>query len=104
MGEVSADPPFHRVAIVGVGLIGGSIALAARRAWPAVHLAGIDTADVIVDATRRGLVDDGSSELHALADADLIVLAAPVAQNLSLLAPLARYVAAGGVVTDTGST
>jgi prephenate dehydrogenase len=104
MGEVSAEPPFHRIAIVGVGLIGGSIALAARRLWPAVHLAGIDTADVVVEATRRQLIDEGSSELHAVADAELIVLAAPVAQNLSLLAQLERYVAGGVVVTDTGST
>lgn len=105
MGEVSAaDPPFQRVGIVGIGLIGGSMALAIRRQWPSVHLVGVDAAEVIVEATRRGMVDEGSSELYAAADCDLIVLAAPVRQNLSLLAQLERYVAGGVVVTDTGST
>jgi prephenate dehydrogenase len=105
MGEVSAaEPPFHRIAIVGLGLIGGSLALAIRRHWPSVHLVGVDAPEVVMEATGRGVVDDGSSELYPTADADLIVLAAPVRQNLSLLAQLERYVAGGVVVTDTGST
>jgi prephenate dehydrogenase len=92
------------VAIVGLGLFGGSIALAARRRWPTVHLSGVDTAEVIADATRRDIVDEGSSELSVVADAELIVLAAPVRQNVSLLAQLERYVSGAVVVTDTGST
>jgi prephenate dehydrogenase len=105
MGKVTAgDPPFLRIGIVGVGLIGGSVALAARRCWPSAHLIGVDGADVLLEATRRRIVDEGSSELYAIADADLIVLAAPVRQNLSLLAQLERYVADAVVVTDTGST
>ncbi len=105
MGEVSAtEPPFRRIGIVGVGLIGGSIALASREQWPSVHLAGVDRPDVVAEAARRRIVDEASTELSALADADLIVLAAPVRQNLSLLAQLERYVSGAAIITDVGST
>lgn len=95
---------FHRIAIVGCGLIGGSIALALRAAWPACRLTAIDR-DAVVDAARRlGVADDGGNDL-ALADgADLIVLAAPVRQNISVLHDLVTRVRGTAVVSDVGST
>jgi prephenate dehydrogenase len=97
------DPPFRRVAIAGVGLIGGSIALAARAAWPAVTILGLDRGDAAADAKARGVIHEARSRIADVGDADLIVLAAPIEANLQLLekAAAARL---GGLVTDTSST
>ena len=51
MGEV-AQPPFPRIAVVGLGLIGGSIAFAARRAWPSTHVVAIDREPVLQGGGR----------------------------------------------------
>jgi hypothetical protein len=51
-------PPFQRVGIVGLGLIGGSIALRARRQWPSIHVAGIDHDTVLESAVARGVIDE----------------------------------------------
>lgn len=102
---------FQRIGIVGLGLIGGSVALAVRRTWPAVALAGVDAdAAAVREARARGVVDEASSDLEVLDDADLVVLAAPVRANAAVLAALAaRGGAARGsgkdrLLTDTGST
>jgi prephenate dehydrogenase len=81
------DPFFRRIAIVGFGLIGGSIARAASRRWPSIQIVPIET--------------DG---LAAVAGADLVVLAAPVLANIALLADLPAHVSPATIVTDTGST
>jgi prephenate dehydrogenase len=95
---------FHRIAIVGCGLIGGSVALALREAWPASRLTAIDRDAVADTAKRLRVADDGGDDL-ALADgADLIVLAAPVRQNISVLHDLVRHVRGTAIVTDVGST
>jgi prephenate dehydrogenase len=105
MGQVREVPPvFGRIGIVGLGLIGGSIALAVRQCWPSVRVAGVDTADVLDTATRLRAIDVGSRDLGALADADLVILAAPVTQNLALLPQLAAHIPGRAVITDTGST
>jgi prephenate dehydrogenase len=102
MGSLS-QPPFTRIAIVGVGLIGGSIALAVKRRWPAVEIAGIDRQSVLDTARVLCVVDRGAETLEAAADAELVVLAAPVLQNAVALQELPRHVA-HAVVTDVGST
>ncbi|HEY6360746.1 MAG TPA: prephenate dehydrogenase/arogenate dehydrogenase family protein [Vicinamibacterales bacterium] len=98
-----SDPPFHRIAIVGLGLIGGSIAFAARKAWPSVHVVGIDRQAILDEAIARRAIHDAGKEPAAVAGADLVVLAAPVLQNLALLKEVVPH-AAGAVVTDVGST
>ncbi len=106
---MSGRAGFTRIGIVGLGLIGGSVALAVRRAWPAAALAGVDAdAAAVREARARGVVDEASCDLDALDKADVIVLAAPVRANAAVLAALA---ARGGVarredvlLTDTGST
>ena len=74
-----------RIAIVGVGLIGGSVALAARRAWPDVAVVGVDRDDVA--RRRRGSCTPSTSSARristSVAGADLVVLAAPVRENLA---------------------
>ena len=79
----SDDPPlFPRIGIVGFGLIGGSLALAARQLWPSSLVIAVDRKDVLETAMRLHAVDVGGDDLVMVADADLIVLAAPVRQNI----------------------
>jgi prephenate dehydrogenase len=85
---VANDPFFERVAIVGFGLIGGSIARAVTRKWPSSTVVPIEP----------------GGELAGVAGADLVVLAAPVLANIALLAALPAHVSPKTVVTDTGST
>ncbi len=98
------DPVFRRIAIAGCGLIGGSLALAIRRRWPDTEVIGIDRPDVVERARRIGAITKGGADLALAAGADLVVLAAPVRQNLDLLQQLPRAVPGAALVTDVGST
>jgi prephenate dehydrogenase len=97
-------PLFERIAIVGCGLIGGSIALAARERWPKSLIIGVDRKDVLEAAMRMHAVDVGGDDLVMAAEADLIVLAAPVQQNVAVFDQLADCVPGSALVTDVGST
>jgi prephenate dehydrogenase len=97
-------PIFDKIGIVGLGLIGGSIALAAREIWPSALVIAVDNKDVLETAMRLHAIDVAADDLVVLAEADLVILAAPVAQNLALLAELDEHVRQPAVVTDTGST
>lgn len=103
MGQVT-DPPFRSIAIVGLGLIGGSIALAARERWPASRVIAVDNASVLAHAVSTGAIDRTCESIASLAGADLVVLAAPVLQNIKLLDELARNERLTGIVTDVGGT
>ena len=99
------EPPiFAKIGIVGLGLIGGSIALAARQIWPASIVIAVDDTDVLETAMRLHAIDVAADDLIVLAEADLVILAAPVRQNLALLDRLAENVRQAAIVTDTGST
>src|SRR4051794_28417779 len=101
----SAGPPvFRKIGIVGLGLIGGSIALASRELWPAALVIGVDRKGVLEAAMRRHAIDVGADDLVVLAEADLVILAAPVGQNLALLSQLDAHVRGAAIITDTGST
>jgi prephenate dehydrogenase len=97
-------PIFDKIGIVGLGLIGGSIALASREVWPSSLVIGVDCKDVLETAMRLHAIDVAADDLIVLAEADLVILAAPVRQNLGLLERLDESVAQPAVVTDTGST
>jgi prephenate dehydrogenase len=100
-----AQPPiFARIGIVGLGLIGGSIALAARQIWPSSLVIGVDNKDVLETAMRLHAIDVAADDLIVLAEADVVILAAPVRQNLALVDELDEHVRQMAVVTDTGST
>ena len=102
--RAAAPPIFHRIGIVGLGLIGGSIALAARRAWPSALIIGVDRKDVLEQAMRLHAVDVGADDLVMLREANLAILAAPIEQNMQILAGLASHMPGEAVVTDVGST
>jgi prephenate dehydrogenase len=85
---VRSEPFFGRIAIVGVGLIGGSIANAVAEKSPSTEVVPIDA----------------GGDLAKIYGADLVVLAAPVLANVALLPALARHLSPGTLVTDVSST
>lgn len=100
----TAPPIFDKIGIVGLGLIGGSIALAARQLWPKALVIGVDNKDVLETAMRLHAIDVAADDLIVLAEADVVILAAPVKTNIALLAELDENVRQPAVITDTGST
>jgi prephenate dehydrogenase len=101
----SPDPIFRHVAIIGVGLIGGSLGMAVRRQWPSSLVIGVDRKDVIERAMTSHIIDVGADDVGMVSDADLIVLAAPVRENERLLkTELASLIPREAQITDVGST
>ena len=101
----AGQPPiFQKIGIVGLGLIGGSVALAARELWPAALVIAVDNKDVLETAMRLHAIDVAADDPVVLAEVDLVILAAPVRQNIEMLAGLDEHVRQPAVVTDTGST
>jgi prephenate dehydrogenase len=97
---------FAKVVIVGVGLIGGSFALALKQAGAAQAVVGMGRSrEVMARALELGIVDAVcDSPEEAMRGADLVLLAAPVAQTGPILAQLAPFLEPGTIVTDAGST
>ena len=97
---------FKHITIVGLGLIGGSFALAARRAGIGERITGWDNREVLDEACARGVIDaaEASFETGGVCDADLVYLAAPVGAILSVLRTRGNSFKAGAIVTDAGST
>lgn len=95
-----------KVVIVGVGLIGGSFALGLKRAGAVREVAGIGRhPQDMARALALGIVDRVCDDYaDALAGADLVLLAAPVAQTGPILQALLPHLEPGTVVTDAGST
>jgi prephenate dehydrogenase len=108
---VSAETPFSSIAIVGLGLIGGSIALAVRDRWPEARVFGVDSESVLAHALGAGAIERGFATVTAVPDASLIILAAPVRQNIDLLQQMGsvgRVLVGppdrGVTITDVGGT
>jgi prephenate dehydrogenase len=96
----------ERLAIIGVGLLGGSVAKAVRAGGLAREVIGIgrDRAR-LQPAVREGVLDRATTDFReGLAGADLVLLAAPVLQNEALLERVWPLAADGAIVTDVGST
>ena len=93
-----------RLAVVGTGLIGASVALAARRAGIANVLGWDLDAEFLSVAADRGAVDPKSSLDDAVTDADLVVVAAPVGELPSVVRGVLERAPEGCTVTDVGST
>lgn len=95
-----------RVAIVGLGLIGSSVARAVKARLPGVAVAGYDASDAVRDEARAlGFCDavaDGAAA--AVADADLVVLAVPVGRMADAAAAIAPGLKADAIISDVGSS
>ncbi len=96
---------FNKVVIFGVGLIGGSFARGLKQAGAVRHVVGIDrSAGSAERALELGIVDEVGTGPEAVADADLVLLATPVAQTGHILASLLPHLGPQTIVTDAGST
>jgi prephenate dehydrogenase len=102
---MTVQPEFLRVAVVGAGLIGGSLALALRREFPAASVVGFDRADVLERALARGAISEALSDVaSAVRGADLVYIALPIGATVDVLPKIAEVADANALVTDTGST
>lgn len=99
-------PSWDTVAIVGVGLIGGSLGLALKRAKAARQIVGISPdAESLRMAKRRGAVDRSTTNLvSGVQDAEMIVICAPVGLIGELALKAAAHCPPNAIITDAGST
>ncbi|WP_085810736.1 prephenate/arogenate dehydrogenase family protein [Sphingomonas sp. TZW2008] len=97
--------PFSRVTIVGLGLIGSSVARAVREQMPTVRLTGHDAdAGVRARADALGIVDDITDTIGAaVTDADLVILCVPVGAMGGVAADMAADLPTDAVISDVGS-
>ncbi|HYC21775.1 MAG TPA: prephenate dehydrogenase/arogenate dehydrogenase family protein, partial [Candidatus Bathyarchaeia archaeon] len=97
-------PAIERLGIVGVGLIGGSLGLAARAAGLAREVVGLGRSQANLDvALERGIVDRAASDPAVLAGCDFVLLATPVGALAASARAIAAHLAQGAIVTDAGS-
>ncbi|MDX1964810.1 MAG: prephenate dehydrogenase [Pirellulales bacterium] len=99
-------PLYSTVAIVGVGLIGGSLGLALRERKLARRVVGIGRhTQSLAEAESLGAISVGTTDLAAgVKDAELIILATPVASIVPLAREIASLAAENAIMTDCGST
>jgi prephenate dehydrogenase len=97
---------FKKIAIFGVGLIGGSFALALKKAGAVEQVVGVGrTVATLARAKELRIVDQVSTSVQeAVLGADLVLIAAPVAQTGAILSAIAPHLKPGTIVTDAGST
>lgn len=95
-----------KLVIFGVGLIGGSVALALKRAKAASHIVGVGRSGRGLQAALDlGVIDAVETDpAKALANADMVMIAAPVAQTPGILKAIAPHLHSKTIVTDVGST
>ncbi|MDD2860497.1 MAG: prephenate/arogenate dehydrogenase family protein [Acidiphilium sp.] len=102
-----ADPVFERLALIGVGLIGSSVARIARSRG---DIARVVVANARTEATLNRVADLGIADLteidpaRAVEDADCVMLCAPVGAYAALAQQIAPHLMPGAIVTDVGST
>ena len=96
----------NKLVIFGVGLIGGSLALALKRKHMALHIVGIGRPnDSLQTALDMGVIDEiGADIALALADADMVLIATPVAQTARIFQTIAPHLNPNAIITDVGST
>jgi prephenate dehydrogenase len=96
----------RKLAVFGVGLIGGSFAAALKQAGAVSHVVGVGRSrSNLTRAAELGLIDEIAEDAGAaVADADLVLVAVPVRQTERVLAEIAPYLSPSCAVTDGGST
>ncbi len=106
LNNLNSEPFFRRVAIVGLGLLGGSWGLALKKAGFTGRIVGYARrAETRDQALRAGAVDEAFSDLaEAVHGADLVILATPVAVILDHLPRLQPHCSPRTLISDVGST
>jgi prephenate dehydrogenase len=96
---------FRKITIIGVGLLGGSIGLAARKFHVTKEIAGfVRRKKTIADCEKFGAADFATTDLlAAVSNADLVILCTPLAQMRSLAEQFLPALKPGAIVTDVGS-
>lgn len=96
----------NKIVIFGVGLIGGSVALALKKSGVAPQIVGVGrNLENLQTAIDLGVIDEAQSDIaKAVADADLVLIATPVAQTPKILEAMIPHLSANTVITDAGST
>jgi len=96
----------NKLVIIGVGLIGGSFALALRKVGLVKHIVGVGRSQQNMHcAVARSVIDEIATDMaSALHHADLVVLAMPVGQTAHIMAQIAPHLQANTIITDAGST
>ncbi len=102
---VLSEPVFERIAIIGVGLIGSSIARAARRVGAARNIILADASRAVLDrAMKLDLADEyAGTAADAAARADLVIFCAPVGANEAIALQVSPALKRGAIVSDVGS-
>jgi len=96
---------FNKVAIIGVGLIGGSIGLAVKKRRVANYVLGFARhRSSLLKAKRIGAIDESSRDFRKLKNCDLVILACPVYTNISLSQKILPLLKEGAILTDVSST
>lgn len=100
-----SSPLFKKAAIVGMGLIGGSLGLAINRKSLAGEIIGLGRSPGALDiALEYGAAHRVSTDSRSLAGCDLVIVATPVGSTIGILAEISPYLSPGALVTDVGST
>ena len=96
----------NKLVIIGVGLIGGSFALALRQAGAVRHVTGVGRSrNNMQRALEQGVIDEIAVDLaSALHNADCVLLAMPVGQTEAIMAQIAPHLRVDTIITDAGST
>ena len=102
----AVKPLIGKLVVFGVGLIGGSFALALKKRRAVAHVVGVGRSRANLLAARRlGVIDEIATDAaSAVKDADLVLLAVPLGQTRAVLAQIAPHLAPHTVVSDAGST
>jgi len=98
--------PIKHLVVIGTGLIGGSLALALKKAGAVARVTGVGRGrDNLQLAAELGVVDDWTQDIAAaVADADMVVVAVPMAAYGAVFAAMRDALPVDAIVTDTGST
>ena len=101
-----SKPGFSKIAVIGIGLIGASIALAVKHRGIQSKLAVYDSDDdALHTAKKRGIGDDICADIAScIENADLVILAVPVGSMKNVMAEITGHLKHGAIITDTGST
>lgn len=95
---------FNRISIIGLGLIGGSIAKAVRHYLPSTHILGMDTSSIITkQAQNLGIIHTACTTMEEAMDTSLVIICTPLMAYPSIATSIKPYLKPGIIITDTGS-
>jgi cyclohexadieny/prephenate dehydrogenase len=100
-----STPVFERIAIIGLGLIGSSIARAARRYHAAREIVALDASPQVLNRVRELEIVDliATDQISGVRGADLVILCAPVGANGEIMRRIAPHLDPGAILSDVGS-